>query len=99
MFVYVASKWLSSVYLEDLAVRYIMCVCVCLHVCGFSDCGFFFFFCNVGGKTTTQPVFWLCVCVWSMRTGGYSDVWPGVSLCIHDGGCDTTMFGCIKLYL
>lgn len=71
-------------------------VCVCLRVCGFSDS--FFFFLQCGGENyNTASV--LAVCVWSMRTGGYSDVWPGVSVCIHDGGCDTTMFGCIKLYL
>lgn len=72
-------------------------VCVCLRVCGFSD-SFFFFFLQCGGENyNTASV--LAVCVRSMRTGGYSDVWPGVSVCIHDGGCDTTMFGCIKLYL
>lgn len=95
MFVYVASKWLSSVYLKDLAVRYIMCVCVCMCVASLTV---FFFFLQCGGENyNTASV--LAVCVRSMRTGGYSDVWPGVSVCIHDGGCDTTMFGCIKLYL
>ena len=66
LYVYVASKWWCSVYLEDLAMKCVSCV----RVCGCCDS----VFCNVGERRQHSQCFWLWV--QSTRTGGYSDVWP-----------------------
>lgn len=66
------------IWMEDLAVK---CVYVCVYA---RVVAVTVFFAMWEKKTTTQPVFWLCV--QSMRTGGYSGVWPSQSVCIHDGG-------------
>lgn len=72
VFIYVASKWWSSVYLKDLAVKCVSSVRVWL-------LGPFFFF-AMWGKTTTASV--LAMCVEFTHTGSSSDVWPGVSVCV-----------------
>lgn len=92
--VYLASKWWSSVYVEELAVKRLSCVyaCVAAVTVIFLQCG------KKKNHYTTQSVFWLSA-EQSICTGGYSGVWPSESVCIHGDGCVTTVFGSIKPYL
>lgn len=92
---YLASNRWSSVYLEELAVKRLSCV----YACVVAATVIFF---ALWGKKKKKKTLHNTVSVLaeqSIRTGGYSGVWPSESVCIHDDGCVTTVFGSIKPYL
>lgn len=101
VFVYVASKWWSSVYLEDLAAKCISCVCVAAVTV---------FFCNVGKNYNTASVLAVCVeyahwrlewclagceCVYPWWWLRYNNVWLYQTVSVIVLGRRCVLCGCV----
>lgn len=103
LYVYVASKWWSSVYLEDLAVKCVSCVCLC----GWCDSVFL----QCGGKNyNTASVLAVCVeyahwrlqwclaeceCVYPWWWLRYNNVWLYQTVSMIVLGWECVLCGCV----